>query len=232
MERYIVIGDIHGCYDELMKLLGKIHPSRDDVIISIGDMIDRGPQSPEVVTFFMKNFNTIALFGNHERKHVRYSLGLMPQAHFTGNQRRTVRQFEERGGKNGLASYAEALDYFKTLPLYLDLPWAILVHAGLIGGVPLELQNEKILAGVGFKRINAFDSRTGLCHWCETYPPDAKPVIFGHISFEKASLHLPERRNLWPIDTGCVSGGYLTAVTLPDFRVYQARSRYKKQQQQ
>lgn len=75
--------------------------------------------------------------GNHERKHLRFSKGLMSQHNFGKNQKETLRQFEERGGKNGIVTYIEALQFFETLPLFSDLLEAIVVHAGLIYDVPM-----------------------------------------------------------------------------------------------
>src|SRR3990167_4499879 len=56
-----IVGDIAGRYDQLLALLKKMP---DDEVISIGDMIDRGPKSKEVIEWFMKNGK--AILGNHE----------------------------------------------------------------------------------------------------------------------------------------------------------------------
>ena len=220
----VIVGDIHGCFDELSALLDEIGPSTDDSIISLGDMVDRGPKSPEVVSFFANNENRKSLRGNHEAKHLGFSLGRISEKYFGKNQRRTIEQFESRKGRHGIMSYTEALTYFAALPYFIELPEAILVHAGLTYGIPLAAQNEKILAGIGFQEENKFNQNTGLFRWCETYPPDGKPVIFGHLGIGKAPWPLPLRNNLWPIDTGCAAGGYLTAITLPDFDVFQIKS--------
>ena len=47
--RKIVIGDVHGCLDELRELIGKIGPSQDDHLFFVGDLIDKGPFSSQVV---------------------------------------------------------------------------------------------------------------------------------------------------------------------------------------
>lgn len=67
----LVIGDIHGCYFELQALLDKAGLSNGDSIISLGDFVDRGPETPQVLEFFRQTANTRAIMGNHERKHVR-----------------------------------------------------------------------------------------------------------------------------------------------------------------
>ena len=227
MGRRIIIGDIHGCFDELTELLGVIGASRDDLIVSVGDMIDRGPKSPEVAEFFMCGGKRLAILGNHERKHLRFSIGLIEPAYFGMNQRLTVMQFAQRHLREPSPSYREALDYFWKLPFYLNFPDALVVHAGVIYGVPLGAQNEKILTGAGFHPANR-NSKSGLFRWCDSYPENAKPIIFGHLGIgKKVPWPLPQRKNLWPIDTGCAGGGYLTAIVLPDWRVYRVKSRQK-----
>lgn len=71
MKSHIVIGDIHGCFDELQELLAKVAATSSDVIVSVGDLVDRGPEPGRVVEFFRTTPNTVVLMGNHERKHVR-----------------------------------------------------------------------------------------------------------------------------------------------------------------
>jgi serine/threonine protein phosphatase 1 len=225
--RRVVIGDIHGCFDELRELLDLVGLAEDDEVNPIGDIVDRGPKSPQVVEFFMRRKKSLVVKGNHERKHEGFSTGLIRPVHFGPNQRGTVRQFAIQYPRQVSVSYAEAIEYFKTLPLYIDLPEALLVHAGVMYGTPLAEQNWRILGGVGFRTENKLNKSTGLFNWCDSYPRDAKPVIFGHLGIGKAPWSLPRRDNIWPIDTGCASGGFLTAVTLPDFKVYAVRSRQK-----
>src|ERR687885_2191717 len=64
--RRIVIGDVHGHYDTLMTLLEAIAPTGDDMVYFLGDLIDRGPQSAQVVDF-VKQSPYQCLLGNHEQ---------------------------------------------------------------------------------------------------------------------------------------------------------------------
>lgn len=226
--RKVVIGDIHGCFDELQEILFRTGLTDDDEIISLGDIIDGGPKSPQVVEFFMQQKNATVIKGNHERKHERFSMHFIKPAHFGLNNQRTVHQFATQYPRNVSVSYSAALEYFKGLPRYIDLPEALLVHAGVIYGIPLEEQDEHILAGAGFRRENKLNPSTGLFNWCDSYPRDAKPIIFGHLGIGKAPWSFPQRENLWPIDMGCQSGGFLAAVTLPDFKVYTIKSYQKR----
>ena len=65
------IGDVQGCFDELQELLSVAGIGEDDQIIALGDVVDRGPQSPAVLAFFQTTRNAVSIMGNHERKHVR-----------------------------------------------------------------------------------------------------------------------------------------------------------------
>src|SRR5262245_8483701 len=107
----IVIGDIHGCFDELHELLDRIGPSSEDTIVSVGDLIDRGPQPVGVVRFFRDMPNARAVMGNHEDKHLRIASEGLPAS-------RSQLICREQAGD----AYAEIIDYAAGLPLYLDLP--------------------------------------------------------------------------------------------------------------
>ncbi len=67
----LVIGDIHGCYNEFQALLDKVGLNESDAIVSVGDCVDRGTDTPAVLAFFQKTPNVFLIMGNHERKHVR-----------------------------------------------------------------------------------------------------------------------------------------------------------------
>ena len=64
--RRIVVGDIHGCYDELMELLEKIGFGDDDWVYSVGDLITKGPKNKEVLELFMTDARFTAVIGNHD----------------------------------------------------------------------------------------------------------------------------------------------------------------------
>jgi serine/threonine protein phosphatase 1 len=64
--RRIVVGDIHGCYDELMELLEKVGIGDDDRIFSVGDLITKGPKSKEVLELFMTDARFATVIGNHD----------------------------------------------------------------------------------------------------------------------------------------------------------------------
>ncbi|HPH29243.1 MAG TPA: metallophosphoesterase, partial [Pseudomonadota bacterium] len=118
MSRHIVIGDIHGCYHELQELLQLVGATDDDIIVSVGDLVDRGPDSPAVLKYFQERCaqgRAVVLMGNHERKHVRQV--------FSYSQEITRLQFAEK--------YAAAVEWMKNLPYSYETPECIIVHAAL-----------------------------------------------------------------------------------------------------
>ena len=64
--RTIVVGDIHGCYDELMELVEKVGLGDDDRVVSVGDLITKGPKSREVLELFMTDARFTTVIGNHD----------------------------------------------------------------------------------------------------------------------------------------------------------------------
>ena len=71
MARFIIIGDIHGCAQELQQLLDKLSPTKDDVIISLGDVTDKGPDSVEAIKILMRH-GAVMVDSNHDNRYKRY----------------------------------------------------------------------------------------------------------------------------------------------------------------
>src|SRR6187551_705831 len=69
--RLIAIGDIHGCHKEFADLLDKLDLRKDDRLILLGDLINRGPDSGKVVEL-AREYATVSLLGNHELRHLNY----------------------------------------------------------------------------------------------------------------------------------------------------------------
>jgi hypothetical protein len=199
-----VIGDIHGCADELQALLDRAGLSEDDEIISVGDFIDRGPDSPAVLGFFASHPSARAVLGNHELKHLRWRRGELRPAL---SQLITQRQFGD--------SYDEACAYLETLPLWLELPHARVVHGCIEPGVPLRAQERSVLAGTmsGTKRLAESYDRP----WYELYD-DPKPVIVGHEMYREDGQPFVYEDRVFALDTRCCHGLRLTGLLLPEFR--------------
>ncbi|MFN0201728.1 MAG: metallophosphoesterase, partial [Bacteroidia bacterium] len=204
MQRSIIIGDIHGCYDELQQLLAKVQFSEQDVLISVGDIVDRGADSVKVYEFLRSLPNCKVLMGNHERKHLRGVLSF--------GQEIVKLQFGE--------GYADFVAWLKTVNYYLETEEAIIVHAAVENGVEMANQREDVLAGTtaGEKYLQKL---YGEEYWTEHYTGE-KPVIFGHhVVGDEAKKY---GKNVYGIDTGACHGGYLTALILPTFEIVSVKA--------
>ena len=129
MSRRIFIGDVHGHYSGLMRLTEMVAPTATDTLHFVGDLIDRGPRSAQVVEF-VRQHNNPSVLGNHEH--------LLLNAFPDDNPNLGAFQgWLNSGGQPTLTSYPsteallEHVHWLKTLPLYLDLGDILLVHAGL-----------------------------------------------------------------------------------------------------
>ncbi len=207
----LLIGDIHGCYSELLDLLEQASLSSDDRIIALGDIVDRGPDTPEVLEFFRIRPNTLSLMGNHERKHLRWSRGEVRPAL---SQQLTREQLGP--------AYPDALDFIAAFPLYLELPEALLVHGYLEPNVPLEEQQAAVLCGTmsGEHYLAEHYDQP----WYELYSGD-KPVVFAHLDILHNGQPFVYRDLLFGLDTSCVHGSRLTGLLLPEFRFVSVPSR-------
>lgn len=202
--RTLVVGDIHGCWEELVALLDKARIGPDDRVIAIGDVCDRGPASDRVLDLFLTRPRTFSIQGNHERKHL---------AGVDGVPQRITRD------QCGPDLYARALAWMKGLPLYMELPEAILVHWGLMPGATLEDQHPSVLTGEPVGEMS-LTGMLGDATWFDVYP-GPKPVVYGHHSYAAGA-----RRGLtYGIDTGCVYGQELTGLLLPSFEVVSVSAR-------
>jgi len=211
MDKIFAIGDIHGSIDRLQDLMQKIPIDfANDTLLFIGDYIDRGPGSVEVVDYLMdlkkRVPEIILLKGNHED---------MLEKYLDGTDRFT---YLLNGGQNTLDSYlsktprsdsfpipAEHIDFFKSLRLYYETEAYIFVHAGLRPKIPLASQKTEDLLWIRDKFIY---SKYNF----------GKPVVFGHTPLEKPLVE----PNKIGIDTGAVYGNALTCVQLPDVLFFTA----------
>lgn len=208
MSRHIIIGDIHGCYHELLELLSLVGVTDEDIVVSVGDLVDRGPDSPAVLRYFQERCaagRAVVLMGNHERKHVRQT--------FSYSQEITRLQFGEE--------YAAATAWMAKLPYYYETPECIVVHAALVPGLPLADQKEEVLSGTvsGERELTIL---LGERYWHEVYA-GPKPVAFGH--HVVGDQPLVERGLIYGLDTGACHGGRLTALVVPGFELHSVPAR-------
>ena len=191
MQRTLVIGDIHGCFDELSTLIEKFGPHNDDRIVAVGDLTVKGPKSREVLDLFMNDRRFSSVIGNHDYALLR---------HWRSNMKLNSSQakvFEELKIDDD-----RYLKFLQSLPFFLNIGSHLIVHAGLRPGVRLEDQDEDDfteLRTLGFDRTD----RKGI-PWYDVY--EGPPVLFGHWPSPA-----PRRGKFaLGIDSGCVYGYELT----------------------
>jgi diadenosine tetraphosphatase ApaH/serine/threonine PP2A family protein phosphatase len=210
--RTIVVGDIHGCYDELMALLDKAALTAHDRVVSVGDLIVKGEKSREVLDLFIEDERFSAVLGNHDRALRRYWRG----------EEVSLKESQEKTRAELSADEARYSNYLQQLPLMIDLGSHVVVHAGVRHGVALSGQTVEDLTELrtlGEDRTN----REGV-PWYERYDGD-QIVLFGH-------WPAPEPRRgprAIGLDTGCVYGYDLTAYIIEtgEFLSVKARRVYE-----
>ena len=203
------VGDIHGSYTKLVNLFEHCTAHcgpRDPCFVFIGDYIDRGPQSREVVNLLIELQSSapeqfVCLRGNHEEMLASASEG------------RGEVLWLENGGHETLDSYGvshadaipvEHLAWFKSLPLAISDGKRFFVHAGIRPGVPLEQQEKHVMLWIREPFLS--DRRD-----------HGQYIVHGHTPAATGKVeHLPNRLN---IDTGAVFGGPLSAAIFDDTRV-------------
>ncbi len=185
MTRLIGITDIHGEYEKLCDLLNKISPKSDDTIVFMGDYIDRGAKSKEVVDKIISMGEVcecVYLIGSHE-----YAL-----LHAESDDYYKY-LFWNYGGDATAESYGGFDnifkihgDFFNSLEQYYLTPDYLFIHAGIRIGIPLERQNPVDMVYI---RGEFFNHKHNLPY----------KIIFGHTEFEAPKI--------WEdkicIDTGC-----------------------------
>ncbi len=206
--RTIVIGDIHGCYDELEDLLERIAPGASDRIIAVGDLIVKGWKNREVLNLFMVDERFQAVIGNHDRAILRH-----------WNEENISLKRTQKAALDELdADRARYASYLNSLPYMIDLGSHVVVHAGVRPGVPLEAQTPDDLTELrtlGSDRT----SREGI-PWYEVYDGE-KIALFGHWPAPQ-----PRRgRRAIGLDTGCVYGYQLTAYIIESDEFVSVRAR-------
>ncbi len=247
--RSFAIGDVHGDTEHLFRLMSCLPPlTEHDTVIFLGDYVDRGPRSAQVVDY-IRNLHkdtpakVIALRGNHEDAWLKvvdegwdgfigpptngclaalrsYTGGHYPDDHEIPTPDEA--ELMQRGGFYP----PEVIEWFRSLPYWYEDEHAIYVHAGLPQNPdgsfphPSEVENPLVLLWV--RSIEFFRDYRG------------KRVVFGHTRTEflpvELSHYTPEDpTDLWAgtnvtgLDTGCGNGGFLTALELPALRVYESR---------
>lgn len=227
MKRTLVISDIHGCYKELMQLLEEAAyiPEQDRLII-LGDMIDRGKDSREVVTHIMelkKDYDVEVIGGNHEQLLGQWLNDSFDRGHVYG----------QNGGWKTIESYCKPHGVYGKVPktkevfrkYYQD-------HISFLTQLPNYYEDERFIyvhAGIDLTLADWHDTTDNFFRWSreefwEGENKTGKTVIFGHTP--TCFLHEAEgvkSYEIWrskdgkiAIDGGCSMGGKLHALCIEE----------------
>jgi predicted phosphodiesterase len=211
-KRIIAIGDVHGCATELEELLELLQPSDSDVVIFVGDLINKGPNNSKVLTI-ANELNAIYIRGNHEQRLLQYKW-LEDVNILKSYDKATIATLSDSDwefmAKSKLYHYEKSID-------------TLFVHAGLLPDIPWKEQTIST-----FTRIQVINAQGEACkrsespkspHWSRFWKQQPF-VVYGHTPSPKI------RRTPYSlgIDTACVYGEYLTACVFPEKKIYQVKA--------
>jgi serine/threonine protein phosphatase 1 len=246
--RTFAVGDIHGDLEALERVFGCLPPlASDDTIVFVGDYLDRGPKSAQVIAFVRRlakesPARVVALRGNHEDAWLRVvDVGwpefvtppgngcLAAMRSFTGGpvaEADALPRADERGLLQTGAFFPEdVVSWMRALPHWYEDDHAIYVHAGLPRGKSGFLHPSKVDAPAALLWLRDED-------FFRNYR--GKLVVFGHTATAylpaELSTYTPEDpMDIWAgpccvgLDTGAGKGGFLTVIELPAMHVYESR---------
>jgi predicted phosphodiesterase len=204
-KRTIVIGDLHGCADELDALLKACDHTAADQVIFVGDLVGKGPDSLGVLQRAIA-LKAKGVRGNHDELVLRWFRA-------SPEQRKAISLKPAHQGVIDTLG-AEEWKYLASLPLWLAVKehQLLVVHGGLMPGVPLSGQREEDLLNLrSVTREGQPSSKVdGGAPWA-SYWKGPETVVFGHDAVRGLQRH-PFAIGL---DTGCVYGRQLSAVVFP-----------------
>ena len=209
-KRWVIIGDIHGCMDQLEDILIKCNYNKNtDILIALGDLIDRGPKPYEVLKFFMSDHNIYTVQGNHDNKLCRFLKG---NKVVVGKElRKTLEELENKCDEQErevIASWLGDIPHIIRIPNLMGKP-AFCVHAGFSPNIEPEKQDFQSCIYIrGINPKNYMDETTGGI-WYE-YLDGSYYVISGHIVSKELNPH-PYN---FAIDAGCSAGLKLRAMII------------------
>lgn len=205
--RTVAIGDIHGCSKALAALLEAVSPAQDDLVVPLGDYVDRGPDSQGVIAQLIAlsdRCRVAPLLGNHEI--------MMLDAIADGD----ACFWLECGGETTLASYGgdlaavppEHVAFLRACRRYVETPRHIFLHANYQYDLPLDQQPDDLLFWTHISYYvpppHQSGKRAVVGH---TPQPDGEVLDLGHVV---------------GIDTYCFGTGWLTGLDVDSGQIWQA----------
>ena len=208
-KRSIIIGDVHGCFDELQDLLKKCNfAPQVDRLILVGDLINKGPKSFATLKFVRDGGFEVTI-GNHDLKFLKGCRKNKP----------LLADFEKLKGQLQ-PQLEDWLQWMETWPHFIETADFLVVHAGLVPGqhpsqTPISiLANIRHWDGKGLDMNNPQDPA-----WHDLYK-EKKLVVYGHWALQGLCV----KENSIGLDSGCVYGHQLSALILPERKIVQVQA--------
>ena len=202
--RTLVVGDVHGCLDELRALVALAGVTDDDQVVFVGDLVAKGPDSAGVIAWARER-GAAAVLGNHDEHVLRARAG-------------------EENAKRGHLEVANSLaaadvDWLTALPLWVRVDVAgdphVVIHGGMVPGVPVEKQTrEHLLTMRSITSDGRPSKRIEGAPWGALWK-GPEHAVFGHDAVRGLQRHALATG----LDTGCVYGRELTGLLLPGHRL-------------
>lgn len=233
--RRLIVGDIHGMYKALVQVLERANfdPHADE-LISVGDLVDRGPDSREVLEFLEQLPHFRFVLGNHDEWLFMWLAGKMEAwryAHWCG-----------QGGRKTLLSLAEGepvdtgntqkirerwLPFLRCGQDYIEIDRNLIVHGGFDPCQPIELQSGEYLRW-DRSLVEALiqDLVEPEDHWAPQYDK----IFLGHtpvgegIGLQRRPIRLWK---VWMIDQAAAYGGHLTLIDMETEEIWQSDLAYE-----
>lgn len=235
-----IVGDVHGCADELEDLLGalgyrldwtngatkdvRITPPRGRRLVLAGDLVDRGPRTPDVLRIAMAACEQGVGFcvpGNHDAKFLRWMLGRDVKLNHGLGQSAEQMALETQDFHDRVRTFISGLDLY----FWCDEGRLLISHAGIredfIGRLSKRIRRFCLYGDTSGEK-----DETGLpirYHWAAHYQGPVT-LVYGHTPVATADWV----NNTLCVDTGCCFGGKLTALRWPEREILSvpARAQY------
>lgn len=210
--RLIAIGDIHGCLAALNALLDALKPGPDDTVVTLGDYVDRGPDSRGVIErliLLSTQTHLVPIIGNHEQMMMDVLQGTVP--HSTWIPHGGVETLDSYGFVGELDFLPEShRQFIDSMVDYYETDTHIFVHANYDPQLPLDNQQMEMIRWRSLRDYLPDPHQSG------------KIAVVGHTAnFQARVLNFGY---LIALDTYCYGGGVLTALEVSSARIWQANA--------